>query len=213
MKPESKIKLDLAELFYKFSLGVKVTIDSANDKVLTHYGVFAYLKHSVDSKEIELTRDEEEFGAYLQEQVGTYMLILQLDKVLEDEWGTSRIYSKNSEIRKIFRVVRLIRNAFAHDPFKPIWRINSSWRGETYEIPGILTMKTEGLHGNRLKWKKDEKGKRVRRTNSTSSFAAACEKNALRIVEIQELRLLFTNIECGRSRSSRIGKRDTLLYY
>jgi len=41
----------------------------------------------VESQELELTRDQEEFGAYLIKLVGTYMMILQMNKVLEDEWG------------------------------------------------------------------------------------------------------------------------------
>ena len=162
MKQESKVKLELAEQFYKFSLGIKATIDAAtalNKKVLEYYGVFSYYKHTLEGKELELTREQEGRAAYLLELVATYMMILQLNKVLKDEWGEGRLEDKDMEKQAISQVVRLIRNAFAHDPFVPTWDISPSARNKEYVIPGVLTFKTHGLHGNRVLWKRDEKGK------------------------------------------------------
>jgi hypothetical protein len=53
------------------------------------------------------------------ENVATYMMMLTLNEVLDDEWGKGRLQSKDKEIQNISRVVELIRNAFAHDPFRP----------------------------------------------------------------------------------------------
>jgi hypothetical protein len=158
MKPESKIKLDQAHLFYRFSLGVRVTIGFGNDKVLEHYGAFSYYKHSMESKELELTREQEKLGAYLQELVGTYLMMVQLDSVLKDEWGKTEIrcYHPDIEKQNISRVVFMIRNAFAHDPFDPVWNIcDPTWQKE-YKITDkttmtdILTINAKDLNGKKL---------------------------------------------------------------
>jgi hypothetical protein len=89
-------------------------------------------------------------------------MMLTFNEVLRDEWGTGRFESKDREIQNISRVVELIRNAFAHDPFNPTWQLTDATRNKVYDIPGILTLKTDSLHGKRLDEKKDsldDKGK------------------------------------------------------
>jgi hypothetical protein len=88
------------------------------------------------------------------ENVATYMMMLTLNEVLDDEWGKGRLQSKDKEIQNISRVVELIRNAFAHDPFRPTWQLTEATRNKEYEIPGILTLKTDCLEGKRLDEKK-----------------------------------------------------------
>ena len=150
MRQESEIKLEQAELFYKFCIGTRALIDIAQDKVL-EYGPFTFYDDRVEAEEMELSREEELIAASILEHVGTYMMILQLNKVLEDEWGEGRLQNdKDMEKQAISQVVRLIRNAFAHDPFKPTWDISIASRCKLYEIPGILTLKTGCLHGKRI---------------------------------------------------------------
>ena len=150
MKKESKIKLDHAELFYKFSLAASSHILHSDVK-LSYYGAFSFGKHVLTKKELQLNKSEEKTGARILEFVGTYMMILQLNKVLEDEWGKrKRLQNKDKDIQNISQVVRLIRNAFAHDPFKPMWKIDYSTKNKEFKIPRILTLKTQDLHGKRL---------------------------------------------------------------
>jgi len=149
MKKETQIKLEHAELFYKFALAASTTIYHSDVKLKYHH-TFSFLKHTVDRKDLELTASEEKTGARMLEFIGTYMIALQLNKVLEDEWGNNRLHSKDKEIQNISQVVRLIRNAFAHDPLNPVWDISKSARNKEYEIPNILTLKTHDLHGKRV---------------------------------------------------------------
>ncbi|MFA4935770.1 MAG: hypothetical protein WC568_08045 [Candidatus Methanoperedens sp.] len=149
MKKESRIKLEHAELFYKFALATSTTIQHS-DVNLQYYDTFSFLKHVVNKQDLELTKSEEKIGARILEFVGTYIMTLQLNKVLEDEWGKNRLQSKDKEIQNISQVVRLIRNAFAHDPLKPVWDISKSTMNKEFEIPNILTLKTHNLHGKRL---------------------------------------------------------------
>lgn len=146
MKSESQIKLDHIELFYKFALAASSTIISS-EVDLKYYGLFTFLSHSVTQQELELTKDEEKIGAQMLEFIGTYMLALQLNEILEKEWGSARLQSPDSEILSISQVVRLIRNAFAHAPLYPIWDISKSAQDQEFNIPTILTLRTHNLHG------------------------------------------------------------------
>ena len=151
MKKESRIKLEHAELFYKFSLAVSNSISfGISDLDLTYYEQFSFLGHIVNKKDLELTKSQERIGARMLESIGTYMIALQLNKVLEDEWREKRLQSRDKDVQSISQVVRLIRNAFAHDPLDPIWDISPSAKDKEFEIPGILTLKTHDLHGKRL---------------------------------------------------------------
>ncbi|MBE3122523.1 MAG: hypothetical protein IMZ58_10015 [Thermoplasmata archaeon] len=150
MQEKSRIKLEHVELFYKFALAASSPV---NSRRLNYLDTFSYLKHVVKKNEVKLTASEEKTGARILEHVGTYMMMLQLNKVLEDEWGKNRLQSKDNDIQNISQVVRLIRNAFAHDPFEPCWNISNSSKNKEFEIPGILTLKTVDLHGKKLERK------------------------------------------------------------
>ncbi|MBU4076179.1 MAG: hypothetical protein KKI06_05670 [Euryarchaeota archaeon] len=149
MKNESQIKLEYAEIFYKFALATSTTITSS-DVNLKYYDTFSFLQHVVNKQDLELTKPEEKIGARILEFVATYIMILQLNKVLEDEWGKNRLQSEDKEIQNISQVVRLIRNAFAHDPLKPVWDISKSTMNMEFEITNILTLRTHNLHGKKL---------------------------------------------------------------
>lgn len=148
MKPESKIKLEWAKTFFKFSFITSELFLGSNDKLITTDLAFSYLGHSITLK---LDKSEEELGSRLLEHIGTYIMIQQLNKVLEDEYGFSRLQSNDIEIINLSQIVRLIRNAFAHDPFNPVWDISKSAENQEYQISGILSINTSNLHGKRLK--------------------------------------------------------------
>jgi len=149
MKKESEIKLEHAEIFFKFVLGIRAHMHTL-DKPLEYLGIFSFGKHVLNQKDLELNKKQEEIGASILEHVGTYIMIQQLYKVLEDEWGNQSIRSHDEEVRSIFQVVRYIRHAFAHDPFNPKWRIDTADRNQVYAVSNILTLKTHALHGKRV---------------------------------------------------------------
>lgn len=151
MKKESEAKLRLAKLFYKFALAVSMTFLGHPDTELRYLDRFSYYKHRAEKSELKLNKADEQRGANALEHVGIFMMALQLNKVLEDEWGRNRLQSNDRNIRNTSQVVRLIRNAFAHDPFMPVWDISKSAKDKEFEIPEILILKTHGLHGKQVK--------------------------------------------------------------
>ena len=149
MKKDNLKKLEHAELFYKFSLAAGNNIEVGDIKLYYH-SQYSFLKHTATKKDLELTTSEEKEGARILRFIGTYMIALQLNTILEDEWGQDRINSKNTQVQNISQVIRLIRNAFAHDPLNPIWDISNSSKNKVYIIQDILTLNTHNLHGKRV---------------------------------------------------------------
>lgn len=149
MKEESKIKLKHSELFFKFVLGVNLSITTGHS--LPYLETFSFGEHTLTKEDLELNRNQEKIGSSILEHVGTYVMILQLNKVLEDEWGHNRLESNDPIKRNLSQIVRLIRNAFAHDPFHPKWDISNSAKNQEFTISGILTLNTSGLHGKKVK--------------------------------------------------------------
>ena len=149
MQNESKIKIEHAILFYKFSLGASDLV-RFYDKGLPYYEAFSYLGHVVKREDLELSREEEKKGAQILEFIGAYMMITQLREVLKVEWGDGTIQGTDLVKKNIYQITRLIRNAFTHDPFKPVWDISPSAVNQEFEISNIIKFRTHGLHGKRL---------------------------------------------------------------
>ena len=47
-------------------------------------------------------------------------------------------------------IARLIRNAFAHNPFDPVWIIQAECKNKQYEVPGTISLDTSSIDGKRL---------------------------------------------------------------
>jgi hypothetical protein len=60
--------------------------------------------------------------------------------------------SAESDIRAAYQIARLIRNAFAHAPFSPIWSIDPGCRNMAFEIADVIRLDTTDLHGTAFDW-------------------------------------------------------------
>ena len=60
--------------------------------------------------------------------------------------------SADSDVRAAYQIARLIRNAFAHAPFSPIWSIDPDCRSMTFEIADVIRSDTTDLHGRAFDW-------------------------------------------------------------
>mgnify|MGYP001203844494 CR=1 FL=1 len=61
--------------------------------------------------------------------------------------------SADSEVRAAYQIARLIRNAFAHAPFSPIWSIDPDCRSTQFEIADVIRLDTTDLHGKAFDWR------------------------------------------------------------
>ncbi len=61
--------------------------------------------------------------------------------------------SKDPDIQASYQIARLIRNAFAHRPFDPVWSIDPDCRGKVFEVRGVISLDTTNLNGTRFDWR------------------------------------------------------------
>jgi hypothetical protein len=142
-------KLQHSELQFKLALAVSATCLCSDENTMKYIGIFSYGKHTMEAKELSLSPEEEKLGAVILEHTATYLMILQLDEVLEKTFPNR--FENDSSIRDGACIVRLIRNAYAHDPLSPTWlKIPSSWRNQTFKVDGIIALDTKSLEGKKL---------------------------------------------------------------
>jgi hypothetical protein len=130
-----------AEILFKLAFGF-----SATHPQLGYLTQFNSYGHTARRKDLRLTKKEEFAGAGFLEHVATYTLAAQIDVAL-GELYPKRFESGNLELRSIAWIARLIRNAFAHNPFAPKWLIDRNVKNERFVVRNIISLDTTGLQG------------------------------------------------------------------
>ena len=145
--------LKLAETQYRFAVGINTlyTIRERYPK-LPYPDFWTWGKHSITKKEMQLTRKEAKDGAMLFSHTALYILVVQIDTVLERVFGKNRFTHNDGDIQSAASIARLIRNAFAHNPFYPIWIINKQMRNKMFRINRInVELNTSNLENKVVK--------------------------------------------------------------
>lgn len=133
-----------AQILFKFSHGI-----SATSPELGYLASFANYRHTVTQEDLKLTREEEFVAASLFEHVATYILAIQIDTALEALYP-NRLESADELIRSASSIARLIRTAFAHNPFAPQWKIDRPLSNKQLTVPDIISLDTRGLKGKNV---------------------------------------------------------------
>ncbi len=136
--------LDRAIWFFKLAFGLTATRLDVN-----YLSQFAFGPHRAEGAELSLTSEQEEVAFSLLEYCATYVAVLQVHSVLE------RIYEDpfkipEPDIQAAFQIARLIRNAFSHNPFLPVWQFGEQYENKQYIVPGVVSLSTTGLRGQFL---------------------------------------------------------------
>lgn len=146
-------KLRNAELLYKFSLAVSSTCLASETSPFEYLTWFTFLGHSASEDELRLTLDQEKWAAVVFEHAAVHLMAVQIDTALEAKFGTQRFDHTDCKIRAACSVARLIRNAFAHDPFDPVWEFTPRFANQTYEVEGVIALDTTSLEKRQVKRK------------------------------------------------------------
>lgn len=149
-------KLNYAELQFKLALAVSTTCVDSEESPLQYLTTFIHGEHTASEEELSLNKDQERFASVLLEHSATYLMVVQLNSVL-GEAIPNRLQHPDKDIRDASQIIRLIRNAFAHDPFEPTWEIKPCWDNQIFEVKGIISLNTTELNGEKVK-KKDYGG-------------------------------------------------------
>jgi len=144
-------RLFAAELQFRLASAVRLAVA---DKIqpLDLPREWSHGKHVVRYEEVALRQDQAEYAASFLHRSATYLMAVAMKdaiRAVENDPKTSQ----NPDVRAAYQIARLIRNAFAHAPFSPMWSIDPDCRDTTFAIPDLITLNTTGLHGTPFDWR------------------------------------------------------------
>ncbi len=113
---------------------------------------FSFGAYVANRGELSLSAGEEEQAFAALEHCGTYLAAVQVHTALESV-HPDPFHIPEPEIAAAFQIARLLRNAFAHNPFGPVWEIRDAWKKQAFDVPGVISLDTSGLDAQPVKRK------------------------------------------------------------
>ncbi len=108
--------------------------------------------HRARYEEIALRQDQAEYAAYSLHRSATYLMAVTMKDAIRAAVENPKA-SPDPSTRAAYQIARLIRNAFAHAPFAPVWSIDPDCQNIIFAIPDLITLDTTGLHGQGFDWR------------------------------------------------------------
>ena len=142
---EIRALLRNAAVHFKLVLGLRAT-----KPTVSYLETFSFGQHVAHHEELALTPKQEEQAFAALEHCATYIAVIQVHTVLE-AIHPDPFHIAEPATSAAFQISRLIRNAFAHNPFAPVWEIRHAWRDKVFIVPGIISLDTTGLDGQFLR--------------------------------------------------------------
>jgi hypothetical protein len=109
-------------------------------------------EHQVRYEEIAIRQDQAEVAAAIIQLSASYLLAVAAKDAIRSAVPDPKS-AADADVRSAYQIARLIRNAFAHSPFNPIWSIDADCRDREFEVAGTIRLNTTGLHGERFNWR------------------------------------------------------------
>lgn len=109
-------------------------------------------KHSVSYSEIALSQDEADFAAWNLQRSATFLMASAALEAIRDTIAKPKEHS-DPRVVNAYQIARMIRNAFAHSPFNPIWSIDEDCQGKRFELEGVIELDCTDLDGKPFDWR------------------------------------------------------------
>ncbi|MGV8049978.1 MAG: hypothetical protein AB2L21_06470 [Anaerolineaceae bacterium] len=151
-KREEQINLLLtAELQFRLASAVRLAT-TLKVQPLDLPTVWVHGRHQVNYEEIVLHQEQADYAAFFLQKSATYLLAVTIKDAIRAVVSDPKS-SPDSNVQAAYQIARLIRNAFAHAPFSPIWSIDEDCRDRTFAIPDVISLDTTGLKGKPFDWR------------------------------------------------------------
>jgi hypothetical protein len=148
---ESHIEeLSTAELQFRLASAVRLAV-TGNRQPLDLPMEWTHGKHRVWYEEIALRQDQADYAACFLQRSATYLMATAMKNAIVASVPDPKT-SHDSNVRAAYQIARLIRNAFAHAPFVPVWSIDNDCRDKIFTIEELIELNTGGLHGTSFDW-------------------------------------------------------------
>ena len=148
---ETILELKLAELQFRLATTVRLAI-SLGKQSLEVPTSWSHGKHTVTYEEIVLTKDQADIAADYLKRTATYLMSLTIKDALKRTYGDPKNHD-NENVVAAYQISRLIRNAFAHSPIRPMWHIDSDCREKIFTIKDVISLDTTGLDQKPFDWR------------------------------------------------------------
>ncbi|MBL8227235.1 MAG: hypothetical protein JNL98_02105 [Bryobacterales bacterium] len=139
-----------AELQFRLASAVRLAT-SLGSQPIDLPVTWTHGNHSVRYGETALRQDQADYAAHFLQRSTTYLLAVVVKDAIRAVVSDPKT-SPDSDVRAAYQIARLIRNAFAHAPFSPIWSIDPDCRNMQFEIEGIIRLDTTDLDGKAFDW-------------------------------------------------------------
>ena len=101
-------------------------------------------KHNVSYKEVALREEQIDFAAWNMHRLATLLMAVAMKDATKAAVPDPKI-ATNSNVQAAYQVSRLIRNAFAHSPFSPVWSIDPDWHNRVFDELEVASLNTTAL--------------------------------------------------------------------
>jgi len=109
-------------------------------------------QHSVRYSEIALSDGDSDFAAWNLHRSTTFLMAVAMKDAIRVAVTDPKNHS-DSDVRCAYQISRLVRNAFAHAPFDPVWSIDPDCRDRVFSVCDLISLDTTGIHGQRFDWR------------------------------------------------------------
>lgn len=109
-------------------------------------------KHRVEYEEIALRQDQADYAAFFLQRSATYLMAVAVKEAIRVAVPDPKS-AQDPSVKSAYQIARLIRNAFAHAPFTPVWSIDLDCRDQRFEVPGVIALDTTDLQGTAFEWR------------------------------------------------------------
>jgi hypothetical protein len=109
-------------------------------------------KHKVSYEEVALRKDQAEFAAWSVHRSATFLMAVAMKDAIKAMVPDPK-NAMDSDVQAAYQISRLIRNAFAHSPFNPVWSIDPDCRNRVFEVRDVVSLDTTNLQGAAFDWR------------------------------------------------------------
>jgi hypothetical protein len=144
-------KLFAAELQFRLASAVRLAV-TMNAQPLDLPTEWSHGKHKVQYKEIALRKDQADYAAWHLQNSATFLMAVAIKDAIKVTISDPKNHS-DKNVRDAYQIARLIRNAFAHSPFRPVWSIDKDCQNKIFEVEDIIRLDTKNLQGTTFDWR------------------------------------------------------------
>jgi hypothetical protein len=141
----------LAELQFRLASAVRLATTSERQP-LDLPVEWSHGQHVVRYSEIGLRADQADVAADFLHRSAAFLMAVAMKDAIVDTVADPK-NSPDAEVRNAYQISRLVRNAFAHSPFNPVWSIDADCRGQVFSVRDIIALDTTDLNGVAFDWR------------------------------------------------------------